>query len=263
MLGKISMAIDTKETISFQKSSLFHGALMGCIEPEYAASLHKNGLKPFSQHIQSRDDKVIWTVNAFSLEACEKLIKPLQQRSITHILINHNNMDLHISEKNACYTNYQDLVNTWYFGEHSRYVLLKFCTPTAFKSSEKYVFYPDPGLILKSLINKYDSFSTSGTIWTEEVFEQLVQNIQIRNYRLRSIPFHLEGTRIPAFMGSIGIYLQGPQPLVNLVHLLLHFGEYSGVGIKTSLGMGALQIQEGREKSDRQRNTVGDRCFTA
>ena len=250
MLGRISMTLDTEETISFQKSSLFHGALMEVIEPEYAARLHKNGLKPFSQSVQNRDNKVIWTVNAFSPESCDKLIKPLQQDSFTDVLLNHNSIDLHISGKNVCYTSYQDLVNTWYFGEHPRYISLRFCTPTAFKSSEQYVFYPDIGLILKSLINKYDSFSSSGTIWTDEVYEQLVHNIQIRNYRLKSIPFHLEGTRIPAFMGMIGIYIQGPQPLVNLVHLLLRFGEFSGVGIKASLGMGVLQIQKRREKSD-------------
>ena len=250
MLGKVSLTLETDEAISFQKSSLFHGVLMERLEPAYAAILHENGLKPFSQNIMMSGGKTIWTINALNAEACEKIFKALSDTMGTEILLTHNNISLRISEKKKYRTSYQDLVNTWYFGEHSRLVNIRFHTPTAFKSAEQYVFYPDIGLIIKSLISKYDAFSTSGSIWTDEVYEQLLGNIQIRSYKLRSISFHLESSWIPAFMGSIGIYIHGPQPLVNLVHLLLRFGEYSGVGIKTSLGMGAIEVTERRTRSD-------------
>ena len=32
--------------------------------------------------------------------------------------------------------------------------------------------------------------------------------------------------------------------MVNVAHMLAHFGEFSGVGIKTGLGMGALSVRE-------------------
>ena len=38
--------------------------------------------------------------------------------------------------------------------------------------------------------------------------------------------------------------MSGPQQMVNLMHMLLHFGTYSGVGIKTAMGMGGFQIEE-------------------
>ena len=56
--------------------------------------------------------------------------------------------------------------------------------------------------------------------------------------------FHLEGTSIPAFMGHMEVHINGPQPLVNLIHLLLRYGEYAGVGIKTAMGMGAMRITD-------------------
>lgn len=36
--------------------------------------------------------------------------------------------------------------------------------------------------------------------------------------------------------------------MANLANLLFEFGEFSGVGIKTALGMGAVKRIEGREK---------------
>ena len=35
--------------------------------------------------------------------------------------------------------------------------------------------------------------------------------------------------------------------MVNLAWLLAAFGEYSGVGIKTSMGMGAMRVVEEKE----------------
>ena len=62
--------------------------------------------------------------------------------------------------------------------------------------------------------------------------------------------FHLEGVKIASFMGSITIKIGGPQSLVNLVHLLMYFGEYSGVGIKTAIGMGKISVVENKKRGD-------------
>ena len=42
--------------------------------------------------------------------------------------------------------------------------------------------------------------------------------------------------------------MTGPQQFVNLMNLLVRIGEYSGVGIKTAMGMGAVEIIERKEK---------------
>jgi CRISPR/Cas system endoribonuclease Cas6 (RAMP superfamily) len=44
--------------------------------------------------------------------------------------------------------------------------------------------------------------------------------------------------------------LHGPDTLARYVRFLLRFGEYSGVGIKTAIGMGGIRIKEGRTKDD-------------
>jgi len=51
--------------------------------------------------------------------------------------------------------------------------------------------------------------------------------IEISGYKLRSTFFHLEGVRIPSFMGEITLNIKGPAQLVNLAHMLVFFGTYT------------------------------------
>lgn len=93
---------------------------------------------------------------------------------------------------------------------------------------------------------KYDSCSDDVDIFSDDVMEHFEKNIQIIRYKLRSYDFHLEGTKVPAFLGEITLKINGPQTLVNLADYLLKFGEYSGVGIKCSIGMGGMRVEERR-----------------
>ena len=102
---------------------------------------------------------------------------------------------------------------------------------------------PSVRLILQNLLMHYDAlYGDSGEI-DEETLQYMEQNVKILSYRLHSQYFsHVSGTRkIPAFMGSLTLSCQGPQPIVGLVRMLLNFGEYAGIGIKTAMGMGGMK----------------------
>lgn len=56
-------------------------------------------------------------------------------------------------------------------------------------------------------------------------------------------------------MGKITIKIRGTQTMTNFANMLFKFGNYSGVGIKTSIGMGAIyanQKQRRRKIDDRK-----------
>ena len=116
----------------------------------------------------------------------------------------------------------------------------------------RYRNYPVVSNIFKSLINKHDSISEKTEFYSEELIEQIENGVEIVKYRLRSTFFHLEGVRIPAFLGSITLHIRGSKQFVNLINMLAKFGEFSGVGIKCGIGMGAIEIKENRGKGDRQ-----------
>lgn len=47
--------------------------------------------------------------------------------------------------------------------------------------------------------------------------------------------------------------------MANFVNMLFEFGEYSGVGIKTSLGMGYMKIiNEGEENDNGRSDKIND-----
>ena len=70
--------------------------------------------------------------------------------------------------------------------------------------------------------------------------------IVIKRYNLRSTKYLLGDVKIPSFFGEIECYINAPQHIVNMVHMLAEFAEYSGVGIKTTLGMGGIDVIKSR-----------------
>ena len=81
----------------------------------------------------------------------------------------------------------------------------------------------------------------------EETLASLTESSSIVQYKLRSTFFLLEGVRIPAFKGEIKIKIAGTATMAKYARLLTRFGEYSGVGIKSAIGMGALQLKEAKK----------------
>lgn len=79
------------------------------------------------------------------------------------------------------------------------------------------------------------------------MLESLIDNTEIIGYNLRSTVYHLESIKIPSYIGNICIKIHGTQQMAQIVKLLLTFAEYSGTGIKTALGMGAVKTDEVRK----------------
>ena len=116
--------------------------------------------------------------------------------------------------------------------DNQSYFLIIFETPTGFKSQGSYVIFPTMRLIFQSLMQKYG---------------RLVENQPEIDYRLETSYFRVHGQRIPAFRGRLTFKVQGAQTLKAYVKMLLTFGEYSGLGMKTSLGMGGIKLEERKD----------------
>ena len=102
--------------------------------------------------------------------------------------------------------------------------------------------YPDIRSIYASLMSKYDAVNQDESMKDEESLDLLASSTTVNRYELRSAGFSLEGIKIPSFIGKMTFRINGAQTLCNFADMLFRFGEYSGVGIKTSLGMGAVRL---------------------
>ncbi len=245
MLAELKMKLkpDCGELGYYQSSNL-QGVLMEQIKPYYADKLHQQGLKPYSQFLHCRDKEFWWVVHTWTKEAYDEILLALQDSQFTSFLIKKKDIPVSILQKEVTMVPKKALMEEFYSHESSRYLSIEFLSPTAFKQNGRYVNYPDLRLIFQSLMNKYSAGSSELAMFDEDTLEQLVSHMSVSRYHLRSVTFPLEGVRIPAFMGTMTIRVNGTQTMANYARLLLRFGAYSGVGIKTGMGMGAVKWVE-------------------
>lgn len=249
ILASLEMVIEplSQYSVTNQKSSIFQAILMEQIDKEYASELHLSQLHPYSQCIISQKDKITWRINTLNEEAYNHIIVPLMSTEFSSFVVERDDVKFKIVDKNLRTSSRQNLIEKYYFGECSRYIRIRFVSPTAFKSNGNYLFWPQLDKIYRSIMKKYDAFSSNETLYDEETLGQLVQYSEIIRYNIRSTLFHLEGAKMPSYVGMIVVKVKGPQALVNLANVLWRYAGYSGIGIKAAIGMGANEIIERRE----------------
>lgn len=253
MLKKISLDLEVEGGRDFPSvhwGSLMHGVLMENIDSSYAERLHAERYSPVSQSIvpASRErgcSKARWDINILGNEAIEELAPKilglsevkLKKRGTT-LKIGNINIPSSMSEEEFCR---RHLVEN----DARRRLEIEFMTPCSHKSNGQYCIFPSEDRMIKSLVQKWNAYSQEYKIEDAEAVEQIIEHLRITQYKLSSTSFHLEGLKIPAFAGKISLSVKGPEPLVRLANMLLSFSEYSGIGMKTALGMGAVKLLNG------------------
>lgn len=242
------------DSIDYRKSSNLQGVLFENISTEYAEILHEQNLHPYSQYLEKTSDKILWHINTLDDEAGCQIIDTLKKDEFSSFVIKKTNQKINIISKTEHSVNQSDLMKEFYDNESQRYLDLRILTPTSFKQQGRYVIYPDLRLIFQSLMNKFSAVLPDVQMSDEETLEQLVNSSQITRYNLRSCTFPMEGVKIPSFMGRITIKCNGSGTMSNFIRLLLRFGEFSGIGVKTGMGMGAIKIEERGSDNGKQTN---------
>lgn len=234
---------------NFNKASLLQGVLMEQIDPTYAEKLHMQGLKPYSQCIRIEEQKkVVWYIRTLSAEARQNIVQPLLADTFQEFYLEHEKKNIKIIGKELAELPIQRLFQNFYSDTASRSFTIEFLSPTAFKKNGKYSFYPEMFNIYQSLMRKFDSVSQKESMFSDETLEQLTASTEVTAYNLKSVTFSLEGVRIPAFIGVLNIKIHGSQTMINFANLLFQFGNFSGVGIKTAMGMGSIHVTERKKK---------------
>lgn len=238
MYAELQMEL-ASPAITFQQSSNLQGVIMENIDSDYATLLHGNQTNPYSQYVTRTKEKTIWHIQTLTEEAYQQIICPLSK--MKEIEIKKKGIVEHIKAKTIHTRDARTLLDEFYQESCPRYLELTFLTPTAFKRDGTYVFYPDLRLIYASLMRKYSEISAQMDMNDEETLDELCAKSEIIKYRLQTVPFPLEKVNITGFVGKICIKVKGPETLARYIRFLIQFGEFSGVGIKTAIGMGAVR----------------------
>lgn len=232
-------------TINYRNSSNLQGVLFEHISPQYAEKLHTQQRHPYSQYICKINEKTVWCVNALDEEAETEILQPLLREDFSEFILKKQNKTVQIINKSIVETSHQELVKEFYSVEAPHTFHIEMITAASFKQRGRYVIYPDLRLFYQSLMNKYSAVSPDMEMMDEDILEMLADSSEVTGYRLQSVKFPLEGVNIPGFIGSFTLRIYGAATMAAYARLLLSFGEYAGVGIKTAMGMGAYRLTEG------------------
>jgi CRISPR-associated endoribonuclease Cas6 len=239
VLKPLSSPDSTSRTSSM--GPYLQGALMERVDTEYAAQLHQMPFNPYSQYCYWQGGNLIWNVNTLSNEAAAHIIEPM--RCIDTINVKSAHADFEVTQTSLDTLSLKTLLNSVNESSETR-VRVRFLTPTAFKSQGSYVIIPSIRLIFQNLLMHYGQVYENDKEGYAETIEYINQHSNILSYNLHSHYFDniSKGQkRIPAFMGTMTLGLRGNTMTTGLARMLLKFGEYAGVGIKTSMGMGGIQ----------------------
>lgn len=255
MLTKLKIKFKADD-VDYNTASLFQGVIMQQIDSDYAEELHKNTIHPYSQNIyKDENENIIWQINSLNEKSKIEIIDRLNNDNFKTLYLQHKDKEIEIIDKTIVKTSYKEIFEKNYLSsDYSRFANFIFNSPTAFKSNGVYVNFPTIQLIFRSLLSKYNACSDFTNLEDDRLIDEINDYIMINKYKLKSTLFHLEGRTIPSFKGSITLKSYGSEKLTRLINMLVEFGTYSGVGIKTAIGMGAISINNFRKGDKNAKN---------
>jgi CRISPR-associated endoribonuclease Cas6 len=226
-----------------QWGSVLHGALMERFEAGFSQIMHEQNTKPLSQYIIPTATGGRWQIAALNAQASEQVERALQGWDSLHLKQKELTLPM-VSQKMIFQSSYEELAKKHYLQpEFQRLIRFNFVTPASFKSEGRYQIFPRVEWIIQNLVMRWDAFSPVLSLADEETMAGIIRHVSIRRYNLRSAVFSLDGVKINGFSGWVELGIQGPENLARIVGLLAAYGNYAGVGIKTTLGMGGMRSE--------------------
>lgn len=219
------------------------GFLMEHIDSGYAAQLHASAMNPYSQHCcPDGKDGCIWSICALTDEAAGYLIDPLMH--LDEVALHAANETLLVRKTTRETIDLDQIARLLSEDCRPRH-RIRFVTSTSFKSHSEYIIMPSTHLIFQNLFMRYNQIYSGSNEVESDTIDYISSHSRISSYSLRSSYYPVgaaKAAKIPAFAGELTLSMAGSQALRGLASMLLAFGEYAGIGIKTSMGMGGMVV---------------------
>ncbi|MEO2083122.1 MAG: CRISPR-associated endoribonuclease Cas6 [Desulfurobacteriaceae bacterium] len=130
---------------------------------------------------------------------------------------------------------YEELLDS----EAEKDYVVEFLTPTAFKKGDFDYPLPDPYLLIKSLINRWNYWSPFK--FTIEEQKKLCRSLAVSGCWIRTKKVELfQETKLLGFTGRVFFFCRDSD-VRSKVNALLRFAEFAGVGRKTTMGFGKVR----------------------
>lgn len=245
---EITLACPPEKHIHSSMGSVFHGLLMDIVGSEVTAWLHDENSRPFSQCVYYDKERCvpIWRICTLSEDAYEYVLLPVANAVGKKLLLEHK--DWHVELTGICTffkTRYQDLMDEVFVNEDLPVGgKIDFLTTASFKRDGRYVVIPELYLIFQSLIARWNVFFEEGSISARGLERELEACCYITKYNLHTQSFSVNGSNIYGFCGNMNVRFSGNDMTRRLMQLIMLYADFAGIGIKTALGMGAVNYTD-------------------
>lgn len=231
-------------------------SLLGLLDPELASRLHGAKRKPFTLAVLGKPNRTLQLrvttlddalfrgfLRSLLQEAPKGL--PLGDEAVRLVRVLASPED----HPMAGGLTWQELASA----APARRVVLRFVTPTVFTTSKeggrtRYTPLPDPRLIAQSLLEKWQAHSPFPYHEREEAALRTLFSLDLEVVGFRHLRYQrvLAGKAfLPGFTGEVVLHLWADsQEVQAALGRLASFAFFSGVGAKTTMGMGvALEVK--------------------
>ncbi len=243
---EIKLAAPEGERLPQSACSLLHGVLMQNIDSAYADLLHQQSLRPYSQYLYFDKERngLYWRLTALDELADNELLGAAYALPGA-VFLQQKQMEIKLVSKTFLpATSYAAIAEKCFAHPLSgRYLYFDFVTSTSFKSDGQYAIYPQQLLLFKSLVRRWNTFADKERLDAQGLVQNLAAETFVAAYRLSLQPYSVDGVRISAFRGNYVLGLKNNIMSNRIIAMLGEYSNYSGIGIKTALGMGAVRSQ--------------------
>ncbi len=239
---KFKLSHDGTQKINSNVAYPLYSELLKFVSQDFADAMHEQNFTPLAHHIELLNNtEVIWHISLFGEEAANEFSTKLD--SLSDIKLETKDILLRTDEKiEESIITFDEIISKAAKTDDMNWQSVRLVSPTTFKSAGQYVLFPSSDLIIKSLVSKWNYACEDYSLNDDDMLDMLLSGVKISGYRLSSTSFRMKGQNISSFVGSIKLNARMSAPIMQIYKSLLIFGEYSGIGIKTALGMGGLEL---------------------
>ena len=244
----IELVISADSSIKIVQSigSVLHGVRMELVGTEYAGRLHESGLRPYSQYVyfDKAKKQYIWNLSAVTADAVNRIVRPMLEMP-EKIFLKQKRGYLYIKDRTILEeTSYKALIQKfWSSDVFYTQAMLQCMSTTSFKVDKQYIIFPEVFRIYRYLLRRWNQFSPFEAMDNDSLLEPLEAGVFIRDYNLRMGIYGLEGIKIRGFRGQVVMQFKRNAELQRVLALLSYYSQFTGLGIKTALGMGGVKCE--------------------
>jgi CRISPR-associated endoribonuclease Cas6 len=197
--------------------------------PEYTETLHGNENKPFSLSFEFKDGPITLTLNTWAPELTTAIPKAFPVDSTGHL----HNADVRVDGIQRIRTLDPSAKPA---ASNASTVRIAFQSPTCFTTHGVTLLFPEPRLLLESAIRRTSGHDAA------ETYKGVIVNLHPSDYKLETEKINMGAYTMTGFKGwcEYRIFREMSDDDRSRLFSLLRLLPYTGVGYKTTMGLGVV-----------------------